>query len=208
VNTQAIASYSYHILLGENRKISFGLRGGFSNYSVDYSELQIDGSDPQFQENISDVNPVVGSGMIYSSDHFFLSVSVPNMLKTSITMNGTESVFYNQHAYALIAYGMQVTSRLKLRPFMLARAVQGTAVNFDLGATLTADDSYSIGIFSRRLHTYGAMVRMNIGDILRVGYIFELPTNRSVGVNYITHEFTVGLRMSLWESHALVAASF
>jgi len=205
--TQFIGSYGYHVLLGNNRKVSFGLRGGVINYRLDYSSLRIDSSDPQFQDNISEIHPVVGAGFIYSSDHLFLSLSVPNLMKTSTSNNGVQAILYNQHAYAQVAYLWQATPRLKVKPFMLARAVQNAPINLDVGAMLSADDSYTVGVFTRRLHTYGVLAKLNIGELLRLGYIFELPTSNSIGINHATHEFTVGIRMAVIRSHDIDAIS-
>ncbi|HEY0740235.1 MAG TPA: type IX secretion system membrane protein PorP/SprF [Chryseosolibacter sp.] len=208
-NTQVVASYAYHLLLKHQRKISFGLRGGFSNYVLDYSGLTIDDTDPRFQENISEARAVIGAGLIFSSDRFVVGLSVPNMLNTSTLVNGIATVLYNRHGYAQAAYVLPVSSRLKVKPFLLARVAPQSSVNFDLGGMLTADDSYSVGIFTRRLHTYAVFGKLNIGEALRLGYIFELPTNRSIGIHYPTHEFTLGLRIAFLRSHDLgVVADF
>lgn len=203
--TQFVGSYGYHILLSNNQKVSFGLRGGVINYRLDYSALTIDPSDPGFQDNISEIHPVVGAGVIYSSDHLFLSLSVPNLMKSSSSNNGALTVLYNQHAYAQVAYLWQATPRLKVKPFALARAVQNVPVNFDVGAMLSADDSYTVGVFTRQLHTYGVLAKLHIGELLRVGYVFELPTANSIGVNHATHEFMVGIRMAVMRSHDIGA---
>jgi type IX secretion system PorP/SprF family membrane protein len=202
-NTQAVASYAYHLLLDGSQKISFGLRGGFSNYRLNYDELQIDETDPKFQSTVSEFSPVIGAGFIYSSDKMFLGFSIPNMLEASQISGGVETSLYNQHAYAQAAYLLQLSPRIKVKPFLLARAVRQAPINLDFGAILSADDSYSIGLFTRKLHTYGVLAKMHIGDALRLGYIFELPTNKSVGLNYATHEFTIGIRMAFLKSHDL-----
>lgn len=204
-NTQVIASYAYHLFIEGSQKISFGLRGGISNYRLDYNKLQIDSTDPKFQSNVSELAPLIGAGFIYSSDKVFVGLSVPNILKSSATSNGVETTFYNQHAYAQAAYIVQLSPRIKVKPFLLARAVRQAPLNLDIGATLSADDSYAIGLFTRRLHTYGVLAKINMGDAFRLGYIFELPTNKSIGVNYATHEFSIGIRMAFLKSHDLQA---
>lgn len=205
--TQVIATYGYHLLLQDNKKISFGLRGGLVNYKSDYSELIIDESDPKFQSSISEWKPSIGAGVIFSSDRFYAGLSVPNMIKTTTTVNDVEIILYNQHAYVHVAYLMTLSPRLKIKPFVLARAVQGAEISVDAGATLQADDSYSIGLFTRKLNTFGFLARVHLGENLRLGYVFELPTNKSVGINYPSHEFTLGIRMKVFKSHDVMAIS-
>jgi type IX secretion system PorP/SprF family membrane protein len=205
--TQALMSYAYHLLLNNNQKISFGLRGGMVNYKGDYSSLTIDETDPKFQNNISEFKPSVGAGIIYSSDKIFAGLSVPNLLKATTTVDGSSLLLYSQHAYLHLMYVLPVSARLKVKPFVLARAVQGSPVNFDFGASLSADDSYTIGLFTRSMNTYGFLAKLHVGDVMRIGYIFELPTNKSVGTSYTTHEFTIGVRMSVMKFHDLTAVA-
>jgi type IX secretion system PorP/SprF family membrane protein len=206
-NRQVQISYAYHLLLDNNRKISFGLLGGVAIYQTDYSELTIDESDPKFQGRLNETKPVIGTGIIYSSNNLYAGLSVPNLMKTSTNSAGVEVTRYNQHAYAHLTYVFTLSHRMKLKPFVLARAVQGSPLNMDVGAVLSADDSYTLGLFSRSLNTYGFLAKFHLGDIMRIGYVFELPTNASVGSQYVTHEFTLGIRMKLMKFHDLSTIS-
>jgi type IX secretion system PorP/SprF family membrane protein len=207
MTAQVLASYAYHLQMTNNRKVSFGLRGGVANYKLDYSSLTIDDTDPKFQGNTSELKPSFGAGVIFSSDNLYASFSVPNMLQTTTAIDGVLTTLYNRHAYVHISYVLPLSSRLKIKPFLLACAVEGSPVHFDLGAALSGDDSYSLGVFSRGLNTYGFFGKVHVGDMLRLGYVFELPTNKSVGVSYPTHEFTVGIRMKVFSFHDIMAVT-
>lgn len=205
--TELILTYGYHLLLEKNKKVSFGLRGGMVNYKSDYSALTIDESDPKFQSSISEWKPSVGAGVIFSSDRFYAGFSVPNLLEAAVVTNDVEIQLYSQHAYVHMAYLLTLSPRLKLKPFVLARAVEGATISVDAGAALQADDSYTIGMFTRKLNTFGFLGKLHLGEVLRVGYVFELPTNKSIGVNYPSHEITLGIRMNLLKSHDVMAVS-
>lgn len=205
--TTVQASYAYHILLNNNRRISFGLNGGMVNYNQDFSSLTIDETDPKFLASINEFKPTFGAGIIFSSNRFYLGFSVPKMLKATTSIDGAELILYDQHAYAHLAYLFTLTSRLKLKPFALARAVQGSPLSVDFGAALNADDSYTLGFFTRNLHTYGFLAKINLGDVLRLGYVFELPSNKSVGLNYTSHEITLGIRMKVLRFHDIMTVA-
>lgn len=203
-----LVSYGYHISFRNNSRVSFGLQAGVVNYRNDFNDLTIDKNDPKFQSSISEFSPSFGAGIIYSSDKFYLSVSVPKMLdgKTT-TSDNIDVVLYSQQLYGLGSYLFTLSHRLKLKPFVMARYTAGAPVSTDFGVELNADDSYTLGLFTRSLHTYGAMMKINLGDMLRVGYIFELPTDKSVGLNYTAHEITVGIRTRLLRFHDLSTIS-
>ncbi|MBX2964174.1 MAG: type IX secretion system membrane protein PorP/SprF, partial [Cyclobacteriaceae bacterium] len=193
--TEVLASYAYHVEMSKGSRLSFGLQAGVVNYRNDFDELTIDRSDPKFQNSISELSPSFGAGIIFSSDKLFLSLAVPKMLdgKTT-TSDNIDVVLYSQQFYGMGSYLFTLSHRLKLKPYVLTRLTAGAPASTDFGVALNADDSYTLGLFTRNLHTYGAMMKINLGDMLRLGYIFELPTNKSIGLNYTAHEITLGIR--------------
>ncbi len=202
--TEVTALYSYHLPLNEQITLSFGLQGGIINYYSDNSSLQINPADTKFA-NLSEWKPNLGTGLIVRSDNFFVSLSVPKLLKASSTINQNTTSLYNQHFYALGAYSFQVSPRLKLKPWILTRLVGGAPAAIDYGASLKIDDSYSVGLFTRNFDTYGFLAQLNLGEHLRLGYVFELPTKQSVGTQFTTHEFTLGVRLGVLSYHDLNA---
>jgi type IX secretion system PorP/SprF family membrane protein len=206
--TEFLVSYGYHISFRNNSRVSFGLQAGAINYRNDFNDLTIDKNDPKFQSSISEFSPSFGAGIIYSSDKVYLSFSVPKMLDGKTTTDdNVDVVLYSQQMYGMGAYLFTLSHRLKLKPFVMARYATGAPVSTDFGVALNADDSYTLGLFTRNLHTYGAMMKINLGDMLRVGYIFELPTGESVGLNYTAHEITLGIRARLFRFHDLSSIS-
>jgi type IX secretion system PorP/SprF family membrane protein len=201
--TEVHLAYAYRIEMKNKDRISFGLHAGGVNYKNDFSKLTIDPNDPKFQANINETTFSFGAGIIYSSDRWMAGISVPKMLSAKAQINGSDIVLYNQHAYGHATYSFDLTHQIKVKPFVMVRYVKGAAINFDAGGTFTFRDSYSIGLFTRRLHTIGLLAKLNLGDMLRIGYVFELPTSKSSGLNYTAHEITLGIQTKLFRFHEL-----
>jgi type IX secretion system PorP/SprF family membrane protein len=195
-------TYGYHLPLNNKITLSFGLQGGAINYYSDYSDLKINPADSKFS-NQSVWKPNLGTGLILKSEKFLLSLSVPKLLKASSTVEQLSTSLYNQHAYIMGAYVFQLSYRIKVKPWILARMVSGAPASFDYGASLKVDDSYSLGLFTRNFDTYGTFAQINLGDNLRFAYVFELPTKNSVGTQFTTHELTLGVRLSVLGFHDL-----
>jgi type IX secretion system PorP/SprF family membrane protein len=195
-------TYGYHLPLNNKITLSFGLQGGAINYYSDYSDLKINPADSKFS-NQSVWKPNLGTGLILKSEKFLLSLSVPKLLKASSTVEQLSTSLYNQHAYIMGAYVFQLSYRIKVKPWILARMVSGAPASFDYGASLKVDDSYSLGLFTRNFETYGTFAQINLGDNLRFAYVFELPTKNSVGTQFTTHELTLGVRLSVLGFHDL-----
>lgn len=195
-------TYGYHLPLNNEMTLSFGLQGGAINYYSDYSDLKVNPADSKFT-NQSVWKPNFGTGFILKNEKFLVGFSVPKLLKANSTVEQLSTSLYNQHGYALGAYVFQVSYRMKLKPWVLARMIKGAPTSLDYGASVKIDDSYSLGFFTRNFETYGTFAQINFGDHLRFAYVFELPTKNSVGTQFTTHELTMGVRLSTLSFHDL-----
>lgn len=204
-NTLAMGTYSYKLEL-EDMTLSFGLQAGMVNYRIDNSELNIeDEGDVYFSDNQNITKPVFGAGVILSSNNLFLGLSVPRMLKNKGTFsNNTGSVegdLYTQHFYGMASYIVFINERIRLKPSVLLKYVQGNPLSADLNAVLNIDERYGVGAFTRNFNTYGLLAQIKFAQSYRFGYAFELPVGQSVGVNFTTHEITLGLNMAVFDFH-------
>jgi type IX secretion system PorP/SprF family membrane protein len=202
--TEVTFTYGYHLPINNELKLSFGLQGGIINYRSDYSDVKFNPADSKLT-NQSEWSPNLGTGLILRSEKLMVSLSVPKLLKATSNIDQYSTSLYNQHVYAMAAYVFQLSYRIKLKPWVLARVVKGAPASFDYGGVIKVDDSYSLGLFTRNFETYGALVQINLGDHLRFGYVFELPTKNSVGTQYTTHELTLGVRLSVLSFHDIDA---
>lgn len=200
-NTEVQATYAYHVMLDNYKRLSFGIQGGMVNFQSSYADLTINPNDPKFQSSINEKVPTFGAGLIYSTERFYGGVSVPKLLNSTTSLDGVEVSLYNRQAYAFGAYIFTMSPRIKLKPYMMVRYTDGPPINADVGVSLIGDDSYSFGLFTRSLSTFGFLGRINIGDTMRIGYVFELPTNQSIGSSFVSHEITVGFRVKALRFH-------
>jgi type IX secretion system PorP/SprF family membrane protein len=201
-STEIEATYGYHLPVSDDARVSFGLQAGFINFKSDYSELIIDPNDPKFTAT-SVWQPNIGAGVMLSSTKYLLSVSLPKMLQSST--DNFASGLYNRSFYAMAAYMLVISQRIRIRPYALYRSSANSKGSFDVGATLMDPESYAVGVFTRNLNTYGASARLNIGERMRIGYVFELPTNQSAGARYTSHEIQIGFRIRAFLFHDVEA---
>lgn len=204
-NILAMGTYSYKIQM-DRTFISFGLQAGVANYRGDNSDLNIrDAGDTYFAENINTTKPVFGAGVILTNDNLFLGLSVPRMLKTKSTYTNpdtdatVEGDVYTQHFYGMASYIFFLNERLRLKPAVLLKYVDSNPLSVDVNAVLNIDERYGIGLFTRNFGTYGFLAQAKFGQSFRFAYAFELPTGKSVGVNFTTHEITLGLSLAVFD---------
>jgi len=206
-NTFIQGTYAYKVRFDDYRYISFGLQAGIMNFRSDNSELNIaDPTDPLFNANQNVISPSFGAGVIYRTDNLFLGLSVPRMLKTSETYDDVTAALYTQHFYGFASYVFLLSNRVKLKPAVLVRAVSGSPLSTDLNFQFNIDERYAIGALTRNFNTYGLLAQIKFKDF-RFGYVFEMPTNQSVGTRFTSHEITLGLNLGLFNFHDLTQIS-
>jgi type IX secretion system PorP/SprF family membrane protein len=199
---EVYGSYSYRIKVADDKTLSFGLQAGVVNFKTDNSDLNLlDPNDPAFTGVANENKLSLGSGIILFSDRFFAGISVPRMLKARSDTGEGDLTLYTQHMYGMGSYMFFVTDRIRFRPSVLARFVSGAPASVDLNAAVILYDKYTAGLLTRNFTTYGVFLQAFIKDTLRLGYAMEIPTSKSVGSRYTSHEVTLGVRLSVLNFH-------
>lgn len=214
-NTEVHATYAYKLDL-KNKYLSFGLQAGLLNFRSSNGDLNpYDPGDPLFTGTLNTTKPSFGAGAILHSDRYFVGVSVPRLLKatetytdaSSATSGEKEVTLYNRHFYIMGAYVIFLNEHIRLKPSVLLKDVKGSRLSADLNFAANLNEKYTAGVFTRNFNTYGLLVQMKLGDQYRFGYVFEVPTNNSVGARFTSHELTLGINLALLRSHDSLAVT-
>jgi type IX secretion system PorP/SprF family membrane protein len=200
-NTETNASATYKLKF-KTSVFSFGMRAGVQSYRTDFSELNIyNPDDHAFMSGEQGSQLNIGAGAILASDKFFIGLSVPRLLPTTFDNGGEKIHLHSQHYYLMSAYAHYVSDRIRLKPSLLLRAVKGAPLSADIGANVNIDGIHTAGLFTRNFGTYGLLLQTLLDKTYRFGYVFELPTNRSVGNRFATHEISIGVVFSAFSYH-------
>ncbi len=206
-NTEVQATYAYKLDLN-GKSLSFGLQAGMVNFKSSSGDLNpYDPSDPAFAGTLNFTKPSFGAGAILHSDKYFFGLSVPRMLKSSVSIGDIETELYSQHYYIAGAYNIFLNEHLRLKPSVLLKGVKGAKLSTDLNFALNIDERYTAGVFTRNFNTYGLLAQLKLNDTYRFGYALEVPSNNSVGTKFTSHEFMIGMNLSVFNFHDKVSVS-
>jgi type IX secretion system PorP/SprF family membrane protein len=208
--TEFNAVFAYKLKLQNNTTFSFGMQGGMLGFKTDNNSLNIrDGGDDAFPEGTTRTSSVnVGTGVTLMGEKFIVGLSVPRMLPSKVNSGGQQFELYNQHFYLFGSYVHIMNERLRFKPSVLLRGVKGAPLSADVALNLNLNLVHQVGVFTRNLNTYGVILQTMFSEKFRLGYVFELPTNRSVGAQFTTHEITLGLRMGVLPFHERSLTNF
>lgn len=189
-NTEITANYSYRIEK-DDKSFMFGLSTGVMRFQVDPGRLNLQNpGDPAFGfTNETQFN--TGAGAMLKSERYMVGLSVPRLIPARInTTGGQEIEIYNRHVYLFAGYLVNIGERLKFKPTTLIKGTAGAPASVDLNANLVIDQRYTAGLMTRNFNTYGLLVQADLKDI-RLGYVFEVPTNRGVGQRFTSHDIAL-----------------
>ena len=209
--TNLNAAFSYKIDFNE-KIFSFGMQAGVITYKNDPIKLNINPDpanldDPAFAR-VSESQFNMGAGAVLKSEKFIVGLSVPRLLANSFETDGMNVQLYQQHLYLFGSYVYFLNERILLKPSILLKGVKGAPLSADVNFNLEFNRNFTAGVFTRNLKALGALVQFNLKEKYRLAYVYEIPTNKSVGTQFNTHEVMLGIRTAVFDFHDRSISNF
>jgi type IX secretion system PorP/SprF family membrane protein len=158
-------TYAYRIPLTDKLRLNIGLNAGMMFYKSDLTELQrIDGTDEAYYQNVKRIVPEVGAGIYMVHPKFYVGVSSPNVIKSSMLSKdqsdllayNTRAAHHSPHLMVMAGGVIPVTKGFKIRPQVLGK----TVIDKDVKVPFTTDFNVSFLIIDR----------INIGGTYRTAF--------------------------------------
>lgn len=191
------ADYSYTIKTSEKTKLAFGLKGGFTQYTLDEVLLNDPSvvNDPFFNDVSNRWSPNVGAGLYLHSQMWYVGLSAPRLLNTDYNKgrNGTlDYVALERTSYYLTGgYVFNLSETTKLKPSVLLKATNGAPLSFDVSANFLFNDTFWIGggyRVNQNAAALGGIADFQVSKQLRIGYAYEYPISDLRPYTSGTHE--------------------
>jgi type IX secretion system PorP/SprF family membrane protein len=211
--TQIFIDYSYKVVLGENTSLYLGLKGGAGIMQINFSDLVIiDPGDKMFETDVNNIIlPNLGSGLHFVYRQYYLDLSVPNMIRNSISPSGVPKVNNeNRQERTFIIGGgakFQLTDGLILHPAISLWLSKGTPLLFETRVSATFR-KLGVGIVYQPVTAIGGFLDYGLWDDIKIGYAFELPTTALSGAQSGSHEIYLGYTFSFTKQKTLSPRRF
>ncbi|MBC3759516.1 type IX secretion system membrane protein PorP/SprF [Hyunsoonleella sp. SJ7] len=191
--TYLYGDFSYTIPTGAKGNLAFGLKGGFTQYSLDAEFL----NDPtivadDFFRGYQRVwTPNIGLGVYWSTDRVYVGVSAPRVLNTDRNKNEGFEALERISYYATAGVVIDLSEKFKLKPSTLLKATNGAPLSLDLTTSFLYDEKFWLG-GSYRINqdtaALGLFLDFQISPQLRIGYSYEHPFSEIRSYTSGTHE--------------------
>ncbi|WP_158281486.1 PorP/SprF family type IX secretion system membrane protein [Sediminitomix flava] len=200
-------SYAYKIkMLGG--ELSMGIKGGFINYSIIYSDISE--TDPSFQEgNVSEVHPDIGLGLYFNTNKFYLGLSAPQITLSEKETNDIrpESALI-PHYFIQGGYVFDINPDLKLKPSFMTKIVEGAPIEVDINANVYLRDLVGLGVSWRSMDAVVLLGQVQITNRLQFGYAYDITTTDVRQVSAGSHEIFLNYRIPISKSKIITPRYF
>lgn len=186
----------YHLKLSTGH-LSFALRGGFFNSSINLNEITFDNPTDEFNVGgqQSDLVPSFDFGAYYYSNRFFVGASVNHMTKHRFEFQdfpNNSSIYLNRHYMLNVGGVYKIKKNIALKPSVMVRYSDGSPVSADFNVSALFKQFWWFGVSLRNLNSLVFVTEFNITDYFRAGYAFDLSLNELRTYNNGTHEIFIG----------------
>jgi len=201
-NTSINAMGSYRIRLKKST-LAFGIQAGATQMSANYGGVRTsnlgNGGDPVFEQNFNAWLPNIGAGVYYSSDRFYVGLSLPHLLDNKISnyvknqqvVDGYFGASQFRHVFLIGGYVFQLNRDLVLKPSLIYKFVEGAPMQLDLNCNLWIYDKFGIGASYRSIDAVSLLFEVQATQQIRFGYAFDYSHTRLRTFSYGSHEIMV-----------------
>ncbi len=184
-------NFSYTLKLDEdNRRLSFGLKGGGRLFNVDFNRGTVQNPDVAFQNNIQNrFFPTVGAGVYYHTKSSYLGLAVPNFFSEE-HYDGQEQEIATERLHYFLIGGkiIDLTPDIKFKPAFFVKWVPGAPVIADISANAMLRETFTFGVAYRWDDSFSGLLGVQISPDLSLGYAYDLTTSDLTDFTTGTHE--------------------
>ena len=195
--------YSYLLKLDDNTNLRFGLKGGFTNYSINFKDyIPYPGStiDPLFQGEVdTKFTPNFGLGAFLYKTNFYFGLAIPKMLENKFKNNyNNNSVSAEVRHFFLNAGAVfSLSEDLKFKPTFLTKITINAPVEFDFSGNFLLKEKVWLGAMFRTGDSFGFIAQWIFDQKLRIGYAVDFTITELRHYNYGSHEIMVSFELKL-----------
>lgn len=192
--TNIFGDFSYTLNMGGEHRLALGLKAGATFHKVGLLDEVFynvpDAGDDAFASNTSNTFFNLGTGLFYYTNKYYVSFSVPNMLKsTHLDFNGRKFGTESLHYFLTGGYVFDLSSNLKFKPFAMVKSAFNAPTSFDISTNFLLYEKFEIGATYRFEDSFGAMVNYAITPNLRLGYAYDHIISDLNVTTPASHEF-------------------
>lgn len=208
--------YAHEVSLTPETRLRLGLKFGFYNYKNPLTQYQLYPDNQYDQAFGEDVDlrflPNFGIGAFLYKENYYISFSVPNMMKNDFkaNINNYSSLAEIRTFYLAAGYIHKfiTLNNFVIKPNMMINATVNMPLQFDLGINFLFREQLWLGLMYRSANALSFVSQWLLNNNLRLGFALDITYNEIFPYQYGTYEITLGFDMDFFGRTYLRAKYF
>ena len=192
-NTASYVDFSYKLKTSNDASLYLGIKAGATFYKANLLGLNSlnSAADPA-QGAFSRVNPNVGIGMLFKTEGYWLSFSIPRIFSNGNENNLSTTSTDRVHTYLGGGTTINLADSFFFKPSVLIRNVTDLGLTADILGVISFKNIFDFGASYRTSNTLGLLSYFSIKDFLEIGYGYETPVESGLSALSVrTHEISL-----------------
>lgn len=205
-----ITNYAYHLPVGEEMFLSFGLDFGIHKMSIDWSEANPADEDDYMIGNSEDgkIKPDANFGLYFYSEQFFVGVSSKHLFENSMTVDDVSGTYtfksLARHFYLTGGVALPLGDFMVFKPSALLKYTVNAPINVDISTSFLFSKWFWLGASYRtQRNALVFFTEINLGSSLRLGYSYDTYISKFKGYNKGSHEIMLNYEFDLFQNRIM-----
>jgi len=198
--TGAQGSYSYHIMLKNDMKLSFGLGLGLDQYVIDGTQINLDESDDPALQNYrgTSVEFTAKFGVYFYTDNYYVGASVPQLFNDKINIYESVSDLSKLEDHYMLngGYKFFVGNDFILEPSVMFRYVSPVPLQTDISLWAYYKEMFWLGLTYRTYDALAISVGFDYNETFILGYSYDISISDLKTYTSGSHEILLGIRFA------------
>ena len=206
--TGGYLDYAYRIPVGKG-KLAFGLGAGIMSYQVNFNKITYKDNADSYDQlgSVRITKPDFKFGIYFNNKKFYTGISFTHLNQVMYSVSVDTMKFTQKmvpHGFFTIGRAFQISDNVIFSPSIMTRGVASAATtNVDLNLNFRFREVLWLGVSLRSEKSIVAMIQYNLTDHLKLGYSYDMTTNRLKSYQSGTHEIVLGFDFNLFQSQVL-----
>lgn len=195
--TSAQLTYAYRIQVGPGT-LAMGLQGGVMHHLNRWSDaITVDTDAGLPTQNQAGILPMVGTGVYFNTERFYIGAAVPNVIKNVYKNPNTVSSDFasrqQRHFFGTMGVVLPVTQDLDFKPSLVVKYTENAPVEFDFNASILIREVLWLGASYRTGDAMVFIVEYVFKNQYRLGYAYDYTLTKLANFNRGSHEIMLGV---------------
>lgn len=178
--TQINGFYAQTVKIGKQQFLGLSLNLGFRNYSTNYSSLLV--TDPIINQDIKQLRPNLGFGLLYFSENFYAGISAPQLsFNSASNTNISQNNNFRNDFFFTTGISDNLLNDLKIKFATLITYSPGIGLTTDVSSMFSYREVFEVGL-NYRTNNEAALIIETRFHSFKFGYSYQFGINPETNV--------------------------